>query len=212
MKNTVWHIGAVAAALSLIGACSNPQKQAAAEVRADNAAAAAADMKRQAADPNKPAAVEVLTVRTSATVQSIDRTSRTVTLKNEAGAITTYKCGPEVRNFDQINVGDHVKAEVVDSLAVFVGKATEPSVTMVSATALAPKGSKPGVIMADTSEITAKVVSVDSAGHAIAVTGPMGRTRSFSVNPAIDLSGVKVGDDVVVRCTQGLAIVVEKAD
>ena len=206
-----------AALAAAVSACSNSQKQAAAEVKVDNAAptnaAQTVETKTDAARAEKPAAVEVVTAKTSATVESIDRATRTVTLKNIGGAVTTYKCGPEVRNFDQIKVGDHVKAELVESFAVFVGKgAAAPSAKLVSATALAPKGSKPGVVMADTTQITAKVVSVDAAGHSVALSGPLGKTRSFSVDPTVDLSGVQVGDDVVVRYTEGLAITVEASD
>jgi hypothetical protein len=204
---------AVSACMTTLCACNSSQKQADAAVKADTAAAAAA-MKNDA-KAGDPAALEVVTVKTTAVVQSIDRANRTVTLKNEGGAVTTYKCRPEVRNFDQIQVGDHVKAQLVESLAVFVAKpaaAGGPSAGLASATALAPKGAKPGIVMADTTEVTAKIVAVDAAGHSVAVTGPLGNTRTFSVNPAVDLSGVQVGDDVVVRYTQGLAIVVEKAD
>src|SRR5689334_4725512 len=48
----------------------------------------------------------------TATVQSIDKETRTVVLLHGDGTTSDYKCGPGVRNFDQIKVGDQVTATV----------------------------------------------------------------------------------------------------
>src|SRR5215475_10932165 len=58
-------------------------------------------------------AVEVMTATATGTVQAIDPTKRTVTLRSADGT-STYKCGKDVINFDQIKVGDTVKATVVE--------------------------------------------------------------------------------------------------
>ena len=72
--------------------------------------------------------------------------------------------------------------------------------------ALAPKGAKPGGIIAETSEITAKVDAVDAAKHTVTLEGPLGKQRTFKVNPKVDLSKIKKGDDIVLRVTDALAI------
>ena len=76
--------------------------------------------------------------------------------------------------------------------------------------ALAPKGAKPGAVMAETTEVTAKVLSVDNKTNQVTLEGVLGNQHTFTVAKNVDLSGVKVGDSVVVRYTQALAILVEK--
>ena len=200
-------IVAVTIGLLFVCSCTNSKKKADDMVAADTAAAS-----KDASTTAKPAAIEVETLSSAATVQSIDYTKRTVTLKNDGGAVNTYKCGKDVVNFNQIKVGDRVKAQILESLAVYVGKAGAPNATNIQTAALAPKGAKPGMILADTTEVTAKIIAVDAAGHAVTVTGPLGKTRSFSVDPSFDLAGVQVGDDVIVRYTESFAIVVEQSN
>jgi hypothetical protein len=48
--------------------------------------------------------------------QKVDAAIRTVVLKSPDGTTKSYKLGPELRNFDQIKVGDTVKATVVDAV------------------------------------------------------------------------------------------------
>ena len=80
------------------------------------------------------------------TVVSIDAALRTIELKHADGKITSYKCGPEVRNFDQIKVGDQVRATVVDEMALFLKPAS--SMQSISATNMivgARLGARPGI-------------------------------------------------------------------
>jgi len=154
--------------------------------------------------------IAVATLQTTATVTAVDQAKRMVTLRNEGGAVTTYKCGKDVVNFDQIKVGDQVKAEVIEALAVYVRKAGVPAASDATMVGLAKKGSKPGVVMAETQEVSVKVDAVNAAKHTITVTGPLGKTRALNVNPKVDLAGIKPGDDIVIRYTEGLAVLVEK--
>ena len=65
-----------------------------------------------------PGGVLVETTKLKATVVAIDKTERTVTLAVEDGRQKSIKCGPEVINFDQIHIGDHVKATITSELAM----------------------------------------------------------------------------------------------
>src|ERR1035438_7390110 len=102
-----------------------------------------------------PGGVIVQTYKVTATVTAVDAASRKVTLITADGAKTTVKAGPEVVNFDQIQVGDQVKATVAEQLVVFVRKNGEPANDgEAAAVALAPVGAKPGMLMANTVEVT----------------------------------------------------------
>ena len=56
------------------------------------------------------------TVRASATVTDVDKATRTVTLKDTDGKEFTVVAGPEVSNFDQINLGFFCEAECLGQL------------------------------------------------------------------------------------------------
>ena len=169
---------------------------------------AATTMKKQTGEPG---AVAVMAVTATATVQSVDSAKRTVTLKMPNGKVKTLKAGKEMKNFDQIKAGDKVKMTYVEELAVALSKAgAPPSAEETTEVMLAPKGAKPGVIAADTIEMTAKVTAVDSKKRTVTLMGPEGKTKTLKVPKTVNLKQVKKGDDVTVRYTEALAIMVEK--
>jgi translation elongation factor P/translation initiation factor 5A len=166
---------------------------------------ALAEEKKQAAEPG---AIAVSVLKASATVEAVDAAKRTVTLKGQAGETKTLKCGPEVRNFDQIKVGDTVNLTFVDEVAAYVRKADAPPMAEEGAmVALAPKGAKPGVLMAETVEVKAKVESVNTKKHTITFLNPDGSKKTVKVGKkAKELKELQKGDDVVLRITQAMMI------
>lgn len=162
--------------------------------------------------PAEPGAVVVAATVVTATVDAIDAAKRTVTLKRPDGQTKTLKAGPEVRNFDQIKVGDQVKATFVEELAVFVKKSDAPASTDETTTvALAPKGAKPGILVADTQVVTAKIEAVSYKNRTVTLRGPEGNKKTLKVGKNVaNFKEVKKGDEVSVRFTEALAIIVEK--
>ena len=141
----------------------------------------------------------------------MDAASRKVTIVTPDGTKTTFKAGPEVVNFAQIQVGDQVKATWAEQLVVFVRKNGDPANDgTAAAVALAPVGAKPGAVMANTEEVTAKVEAIDLAHHKATLRFPDGKTKTFKVRPDVDLTKAKLGDEVTFRTTEALAILVEK--
>jgi len=158
-----------------------------------------------------PGGTAVATYELTASVAAIDQASRKVTLVDAAGIKKTVKAGPEVINFDQIRVGDQLKITATEELAVSVAGAGEtPSDGGAQLVALAPKGAKPGAIMAETTRVTAKVTAIDADHRKATLQFEDGTTRIVAVRPDVDLSKRKVGDTVVIRLTEALAIEVAK--
>src|SRR5215475_8512366 len=156
-------------------------------------------------------AIDVGAITATSKVTKTDPSKRTVTLTNEAGETNTYKLGKKVRNFDQIKVGDTVKATLLESVAVVVRKSSAPpDASERGVVAVAPKGAMPGVIMAKTRQITAKIVSVDPEARTVTVEGPIGGKPTIKVGPDVNLGELQAGDDVTLRVTDALAIHVEK--
>lgn len=158
-----------------------------------------------------PAPIAISAEQVSAKVVGVSQSARTVTLQMSNGRIVTYKVPADVRNFNQIKRGDMVTATVLDALAVYVQKSGGRSTaTETQTVTLAPKGARPGMIVANTIRVTAKVQLVDMQNRTVTLTGPSFRSRAFKVGPNVDLRGLKPGDDVVVRYTEAVVLNVGK--
>lgn len=155
-------------------------------------------------------AVIVDTYTRTATVTAIDAAKRKVTLVSPGGAKTTYHAGPEVVNFPQIQVGDQVKATVTEEVAVFIGSGAPPSATAGAGVALAPVGAKPGGVIVSSVQVTAKVTAVDAKKRRVTFALPEGATKQVKVGKQVNLAAIKVGDNVTVQVSEGLAISVQK--
>jgi DNA-binding beta-propeller fold protein YncE len=156
--------------------------------------------------------VVIDSTKVTATVESIDYAKRLVTLTGPQGNLVSFKAGDAVRNVDQVKVGDKVTAEYMESVAVFVRKSGDPpSAGEAEMVAVAPKGAKPGVLMVQTAEVTAKVEAIDLKTHTITLIGPEGKTKKFKVDKSVKpLDKLKKGDDITLRVTDALAITVVK--
>jgi Cu/Ag efflux protein CusF len=136
-------------------------------------------------------------IQGSATVEKIDRSTREVTLKRHDGSLVTIVAGEEVRNFNQIRVGDLVEAEIIEALAVLVEPANtqvrerRDEVTMTRA----PLGQRPAASTTRTVDIVATVQDVDPKARWITVRGAV-QTVQLKVDESVDLSRIKRGDNV----------------
>ena len=159
---------------------------------------------------DKPGVVVAETRTVKATVEAVNPATREVTLKGESGKIVTIKAGPEVKNFDQIKVGDVLTARYLESVALLVRKPGDPPSASESRTVeVAPKGAKPHATIVETKEVTATVEAIDYAKRTVTLTSPEG-TRTIKVDPSVKrLNEVKKGDQIVARYTEGLAISVK---
>ncbi len=159
----------------------------------------------------KPGGVASQLVVVTATVEKIDLETREVTLKGGDGRLETVKVGPEARNLGQVKVGDKVTIKYYKALAIAVTPpGGEPSVAEVTDVQRAPLGEKPGGQVTKIVEATVTVEAVDLAKRTVTVKGPKGNVRTFNVGDQVKLDQVKVGDQVVTRYTEAVAISVEK--
>ena len=156
--------------------------------------------------------IEVDAVTKTWKVTAVDPANRTVTFTNEAGERRHYELGEGGPKFDQIKVGDTVKATLAEPVAFTIRKSSAPRDASERTTvAVAPKGEGqgPGVIMAKTKEITGKIASVDTTAQTVTIQGPAGGTETFQVGPGIKLDQFQTGDDVTLRVTVRLLLRVE---
>ena len=158
-----------------------------------------------------PGGVIVNTLNVSARVTAIDKAERKATLLGPDGEKFTVKVGPEAVNFDQVRVGDLVNATVTEQLVVSVSEKDAPSVGGDSGIVLlAPKGARPGGLAAGTTTVTAKVTAIDQKKRTATLRFEDGSTKTFPVRSDVDLKQRKVGEQVIFRVTERIAINVEK--
>ena len=158
-----------------------------------------------------PGGVTVNTVEVTAKVVAIDTKNRKVTLLLADGEKETIKVPPEAVNFDQVKVGDMVKATLTEEVVVYIDNegASVPD-GYAAGVALAPKGAQPGGIVAEAVRVTATVTAIDQTGRTATLRFDDGTIETFPVRDDIDLSKHKVGEKVVFIVTEMVALSVEK--
>ncbi len=148
----------------------------------------------------------------TATVTAIDAANRLVTLKGKTET-DTIKMGPEVKNFDQIKVGDIVRVTVsqgaVLSLMAPGAKPVEPTVTATGEAA--PLGAKPAGDVKVAIKGTVTVTAIDMKTRIATLESPEGRKFKVKAGKDIALEKVKVGDKVLAEFNETVGIAVEAA-
>jgi hypothetical protein len=149
----------------------------------------------------KPA-TESVTI--TATIEAIDRANRLVTLKGEKGRVETVQVGEQMTRFDELNVGDRVRATYRVSVAVVVRQPGQPAPT--SGSAVTRSTGTPGATAAVQDTITVTVVSIDKPNRSVTLTRKDGSEVSMRVENPKYLEGVKPGDTVDITYTRALMI------
>lgn len=160
--------------------------------------------------PGAAMAVAYMTV--SATVEAVDKATRTVSLKGPKGNVVDVVASEEVRNFDQIKKGDTLTVKYAEALTLELkkdGKAVGRSET--EAMKRSQPGQKPGGAARRDVTIAAEVVNVDAAAKTVSLKGPKGNVVDLNVQDPEQLKLVKKGDKVEATYTQALAISMEGA-
>jgi Cu/Ag efflux protein CusF len=163
-----------------------------------------------ASSPGKAAVAE--TVKASALVTAIDKASRTVTLKPAHGASFEVECGDEVKNFDQIAVGDQVVVQYARALSLEVKKSGGAAAPTERADAVRAKpGEKPAGAIGHQVTVMTEVIDVNPKNKTITLKGPKGNVVVLDVKNPEQFKAVKKGDKVEAVYTEALAISVEPA-
>jgi hypothetical protein len=209
-----WQIlGATAlVTVSLVSGCSSSgSKNSARSLEAEPPTLAAQDQPAATQAGDRPGALEGELVVITATVKAIDKKNRVVTLQSSDGKEAKVKCGPEVRNFAQIRVGDEVKTSLLETVELFVTGSDEPAAERVTGVDRAPLGSKPGFAAVDAVEVKASVVAINYQTREVTLKGPEGKIIKVKAGPEVKrLNEVNVGDSVVARLTRAVSIEVSK--
>jgi hypothetical protein len=163
-----------------------------------------------ASAPGKGAVGEV--VKVQATITALDKATRNVTLKGAKGEEVIVSAGPEVKNFDQMKVGDTVTVEYVRALALELKKGG--GLVVQRSEQAGAVGAKPGERPAGAAgrevKVVADVIGVDPATQTVTLKGPQ-RTVELKIADAEQFKRVAKGDQVEATFTEAVAIAVTPA-
>ena len=152
------------------------------------------------------------TIKITATITAIDKATRDITLKGPQGNEVVVTAGPDVKNFDNMKVGDQVNAQYVEALTLELKKGGGTTVARSDQGGVleAKPGQKPGGVAGRQVTIVADVVDVNPAKQSITLRGPK-RTVELVVSDPAQFKLIAKGDQVEAKYTQALAIAVEPA-
>jgi hypothetical protein len=188
----------IVAAASLIVACGLPT------------AAQAEDKAVMASSPGQATIAQKRSI--VATVEAVDVAKREITLKGPKGKVVPLSVSPEVRNLEQVKVGDSLKVTYVEALSLTLkkdGKELRAANTKTDSVRAAA-GAKPGGAVAEQVKVIADVIAVDQKTHMVTLRGPKQEVDLYVSDPA-QLKLIKVGDQIEAEYTQAVAITVEAA-
>ncbi len=144
------------------------------------------------------------------TVQAVDHTNRTVTIRSEQGTVVTLDVPTTATRFDQVRVGDAVQATYYNWVSLRVKPAGEPAVDRtIDPTTVANPGDLPGATKIRQRVATVTITGWDPVNKIVSFTGPNGTAYSRALLPTTDpkiVEGLKPGDRVDVTRTEAVTV------
>jgi DNA helicase TIP49 (TBP-interacting protein) len=153
----------------------------------------------------QPAVSKSNTIRGTATIQAIDKTTRAITLKTKDGE-ETFRAGPDMTRFNELKVGDTIDVTYIESVVLRVRKPGETATATTGDVALTRSTGTPGGTLSTQVNTTVTVKAIDPSVPSITVVTEDGRTVSRKVEDKKNLEGVKVGDKIGITYTEALLV------
>ena len=149
-----------------------------------------------------PGEMETIT----ATVESVDHSTRTVTFKLPDGHFETIVAPASVERFDAIKVGDTLTARYYDNIILRLKRPGEKDVDTAREALTKTPGVSPGATAAKQRTITATITAIDINVPSISFSGPNNWKYSSRVQDINALKSVKVGDKIDITWTEALLV------
>ena len=161
-----------------------------------------------------PAAAQTKTLQgemitATATIESIDAGTRTLTIKTDKGLYETIEAPADIQRFNELKVGDKINARYYENVVIRMKKPGEAAVDLDTA-ALTRTEARPGVTAATQRTITVTVTAMDPKAMSVTVKGPNGYNYSRRMADKKAFEKLKVGDQLDMTWTSAVLIGVEK--
>ncbi len=150
-----------------------------------------------------------------AKVSAIEASTRTVTLRRDDGEAFKIQCGEDVRNFNQIAVGDTLRVKYQETLVATRLAPNESGAQpgLALAAVRAERGAKPAGGVGFAASVCATIQSIDREAQMVYFSLPSGERLARHVVTKEGrefVKGLKPGDNVQLDYTEVLALSIEK--
>ena len=149
------------------------------------------------------------TVTVAGTVETIDKSKRAVNIKTADGKFVALDVPASAKRFDELKVGDKVKATYNNNVLVRLKPAGEAAVDSADASSTMGKGAQPGGTASMVRTMTASISEIDKGASSMTFVGPNGWKYSRRIVDPTVFDQVKVGDKVDITWSTDVAIAVE---
>ena len=146
------------------------------------------------------------TITIAGTIETIDQGKRAMNIKKADGEIVAVNVPETVKRFNELKVGDKIKATYNNNVMVRVKPAGEPAVDTAETKSTAGQSSGKAEMVR---RMTASIVDIDKSASAITFVGPNGWKYSRRVVDPTVFDQVKVGDRVDITWNTDLTVSVE---
>ena len=154
----------------------------------------------------------LIEARVTLLVDSIDKASRSVVLKNARGEHLKVIAGDDIKNFDQIKVGDHVVTTYTQELMMTLKKGGGALRERIDSSqqGSAAAGQKPAAYEAKEVAFVADVQQVDRKKQTVTLRGAK-KTLTLKIKDPEQLKLISKGDQVEGVFAEAIAIAVVPA-
>ena len=151
-----------------------------------------------------PGKLEMVTV----SVESIEKSTREVTVKKPDGTYDVFYVPADVKRFDTLKIGDKITAKYYESVVLNLQAPGQKPVDKDSG-AVTRTGDRNAATGAHQRTITATITQIDMKAPSITFSGPNGWHYSTRVEDTKTLGKVKVGDKVDITWTEALIVSID---
>ena len=144
----------------------------------------------------------------SATVESIEQSTRAVTVKKANGEYEVLYCPPALKRCDTLKIGDRINAKYYETVVLRLQQPGAADQNSASAGRVPAEQAAAGTISHQRT-ITATVSAIDPKVPSISFVGPQGWKYSSRVQDKQALAKVKVGDKIDITWTEALLLSLE---
>jgi hypothetical protein len=159
---------------------------------------------------------DALLVTLTASIEAIDMATREVTLKGPLGNSVTITVDKRVKRLGEFKVGDFVRADYFVSVAAELRPPTaeeeKTPLVVMDAAGKAPPGSAPAAAGVRRFRVVTTVEGLDRPSRTVTVKGPRGNYFTARVADPSRLTQMRIGEHIVVTCTEALAVSLEKTE
>lgn len=148
------------------------------------------------------------TVQLQGKIVSIDRPGRSVLVKGHQGREIRLHAGEEIKNFDQIRVGDLINVTYGQAMVLALNKASNHGIRerVDSASKISAKpGEKPAGMIEKQTRVIADVVAINPAAQLITLRGVKGVAELYVPDAAL-LTNIKVGEQLEVTFREAIML------